>query len=179
MFLSWLLVLALTMVTNQVSANPEEENFVVENKTDASFDGIRFREPIEKVQQQLVAKFGQPQSVSATEIVYNNIKFNGRTYSKGVFKFDKDSKGGTYFNEVRFTQKEASAKNALRSVQLMAKEMNNLYPGVTIDTEDTGNIFYVGGTSPLDCAYLFTIFYYRTNTGFESCLRYGPFHFVR
>ena len=105
--------------------------------------------------------------------------FKGLKFEKAIFKFQTDSLGNTYFSEARFTSSPTNKRGALKDIEVLAKTMDQDYPGVTIDWEDESTPFYKGGMSPLGNSYLFTVCIYPVNNGYTTVLRYGPLPYVK
>lgn len=117
------------------------------------------------------AEFGDSQSVSEDQVVFNQKRFHGFMFDEVKFCF-KNGK----FNEARFYQQVGSKAEAQKKMEQVAQTMKAHY-SLSRDVEEDHTWFYKGGLSPLGIGHLFTIYTYRKQGAYGVELRYGPINF--
>lgn len=124
--------------------------------------------------QTLKNTFGEPNSNENGSLVYYDQLWKGYRFSKIVFGFEDEAKGG-YFNQARFFLVSDTRDSAVAEREKMAKELEEEYD-LTYDFEEDGNKFYNGGTSPAGIGYLFTLYTTKREGKWTTELRFGAFH---
>ena len=117
------------------------------------------------------AEFGEPLSVSESEVVYGTKKYRGFSFDEVKFRFNNGK-----FNEARFYSKVGSRPEAQRKMENIAQTMRTKYQ-LSRDVEEDHTWFYKGGLSPLGIGHLFTIYTYRRQGAYGVELRFGPIKF--
>ncbi|MCI6617263.1 MAG: hypothetical protein MSD82_00235 [Prevotella sp.] len=117
------------------------------------------------------AEFGNPETVSTTQVKYKNVLYKGFKFDELYLNFRNNK-----FCEARFYMNALNKQVALNLKESLAKAFGQSQ-NLSKDLEEDGSTFYKGGRGPFGVGHLFTIFSAPNRGRWTAQLRYGPFNY--
>jgi hypothetical protein len=157
-----------------------------ERQTVKEICGIPFGSSYEKTEEMLFNKYDLPQNNSdRTVITYKNKTYGGITFDNIYFLFQSDGIH-SYFNGCVFILSAKSLSEAKSKQEMLRKKLSEKY-NMYDETDENGNISYIGGSSPIPndgAGFCIDILKYNSETAknfypYAARLFYGRYNFVK
>lgn len=147
-----------------------------------SICGVDFGSSYSTAETVLENKFGDKDALFSdkTQIVFERKMYAGRLWSKMFFMFQSDGYQ-RYFNRCILIRECDNAKEAKEIRDAIKTQMEEKYFIKDYKDDDTGFVFYLGGTSPTDNnmpGFSIEILKFK-DKGYAVRLDYGPYNYVK
>lgn len=137
-------------------------------------ESIKFGSGYDEALPHIERLFGKPTEVNAHQCIYRNAPLcvDSVNFDEARFGF-KDNR----LVEARLYKMARSKAEAKRVLLSLKKELEKQHT-LSVDYEEDGSAFYLGGVSPTGVGRLFVISITPRHGKWAAQLRYGPFRFA-